>query len=164
MPDTPRPRQKSIVLVGLMGAGKSTVGRQLAERLGLLFHDSDAEIEASEGLSVAGIFERHGEAHFRTAERRIVAELVAGPAGVIAAGGGAFIDPETRALLLSRCFVIWLDGDLETLAERAARGGGRPLLDSFASLAEARRPIYAEAHLRVESDDSALAAIVEALP
>ena len=130
MPDTPGRHEKPIVLVGLMGAGKSTVGRRLAKRLGLPFVDADAEIEAAAGLSVAGIFERHGEAHFRDLERRVIDRLVEGGPRVIATGGGAFMNPETRALILSRCTAIWLDGDIDTLAARAARRGRRPLLAS----------------------------------
>jgi shikimate kinase len=153
-----RPPEKSIVLVGLMGAGKSTIGRQLAKRLGLPFADADAEIEAAAALSIAEIFERFGEAHFRDGERRVIARLVEGRPQVIAAGGGAFVDAGTRALILSRCTAIWLDGDVEILAERAARRGRRPLLAGkdpaavLRGLAAARAPVYAEAHLRVRSD------------
>ena len=169
MPHAPRPPQKSIVLVGLMGAGKSTIGRQLAARLGLPFADADTEIEAAAGLTVAEIFERFGEAGFRDRERAAMARLVAGPVKVIAAGGGAFIDPETRALVLASCTAIWLDGEVATMAERAARRGGRPLLagkDPVAvleGLAAIRNPVYALAHLRVDGDEAAVERIVEAL-
>jgi shikimate kinase len=150
--------KKSIVLVGLMGAGKTTVGRRLAKRLRLPFADTDVEIEAAAGLSVPEIFERFGEAHFRDGERRVIARLIEGPARVIATGGGAFMNPETRALILERCTAVWLDGEVALLAERAARSGQRPLLDkadpvaSLQALAEIRNPVYAEAHLRVVSD------------
>ena len=166
MPDATKPPEKSIALVGLMGAGKTTLGRRLAERLGLPFADSDAEIESSAGLGVAEIFERHGEAHFRIRERRAIAGLVEGPPRVIATGGGAFIDPATRALLLQRCTVVWLDGEPAVLAARAA---GRPLLAgddpeaALARLAAARNPIYAEAHIRIAGDESAVERVVEAL-
>jgi len=169
MPDAHQPYEKSIALVGLMGAGKSTIGRRLARRLGLPFYDADAEIEAAAGLSVAEIFERHGEAHFREGERRVIARLIDGPPRVIATGGGAFVDSGTRALILSRCTAIWLDGPVATLAERAARRGGRPLLaggDPVAvieRLAETRNPVYAQAHLRIESDAHAVDRIVAAL-
>jgi len=169
MPDAPTPPEKSIALVGSMGAGKSTIGRGLATRLGLPFADSDAEIEAAAGLGIAGIFERFGEAHFRESERRAIARLVEGRPQVIATGGGAFIHAETRALLLARCTVIWLDGDSETLAERAGRRGGRPLLEGkdkvavIERLAALRNPAYAEAHLKIRSDETALEAIVTAL-
>lgn len=157
MPDAPKPPKKPIALVGLMGAGKSTVGRRLAKRLRLPFADSDREIEAAAALSVAEIFQRFGEAHFRDGERRVIARLVEGPPKVIATGGGAFMDDETRALILARCIAIWLDADVETLARRATRRGGRPLLNgdpvaSLSALAEARNPIYAEAHFAVRTD------------
>jgi len=148
-------QEKSIVLVGLMGAGKSTVGRRLAKRIGLPFADADEEIEAAAGLTVAEIFERHGEAHFRDGERRVLARLIAGPPSVIATGGGAFMDDETRALILARCTAIWLDAEVETLAGRVGRRGRRPLLEGqdplvlLQRLAEIRNPVYAEAHLTI---------------
>ncbi|HYI64265.1 MAG TPA: shikimate kinase [Allosphingosinicella sp.] len=151
-------QEKSIALIGLMGAGKSTIGRRLAKRLALPFADADADIEAAAGLSVAEIFERFGEAHFRDGERRVIARLVEGPVQVIATGGGAFMDDKTRALLLARCTVVWLDGDIATLAERAGRRGRRPLLDGedpaalLRRLAMLRNPIYAQAHLTIRSD------------
>lgn len=150
--------KKSIVLVGLMGVGKTTVGRRLAKRLRLPFVDSDDEIQTAAGLTIPEIFARHGEAEFRDGERRVIARLIQGLPRVIATGGGAFMNPETRAAILERCIAIWLDGDVELLAERAARSGNRPLLDkadpvgSLKALAEVRNPIYAEAHLRVLSD------------
>lgn len=166
-------QEKSIALVGLMGAGKSTIGRRLAKRLALPFADADAEIEAAAGLRVAEIFERFGEAHFRDGERRVIARLVEGPAQVIATGGGAFMHAETRALILSRCTTVWLDGDVATLAKRAARRGLRPLLNGgdpvarLQALAEARKPVYAEAHFRIRSDagphERTVDAIIEAL-
>jgi shikimate kinase len=158
MPNTPEAPKKSIVLVGLMGAGKSSIGQRLAKRLGLPFADADAEIEAAADLSIAEIFERYGEAHFRDGERRVIARLVAGPLCVIAAGGGAFMDADTRALILARCTAIWLDGDVDLLAQRVGRRDHRPLLKDkdpralLRDLAEARNPIYAEAHFTVRSD------------
>ena len=159
MADALNPPKKPIALVGLMGAGKSTVGRRLAKRLGLPFVDADREIEAAADLSVAEIFERFGEAHFRDGERRVIARLVEGPPRVIATGGGAFMDGETRALILERCVAIWLDADVEVLAERATRRGGRPLLNgdpvaSLRALAETRNPIYAEAHHIIRVDQA----------
>jgi shikimate kinase len=147
--------KKSIALVGLMGAGKTSVGRRLAKRLRLPFTDTDAEIEAAAGLTIAEIFERFGEPHFRDGERRVIARLVDGPPQVIATGGGAFMNGETRALILERCIAIWLDGDVALLAERASRSGQRPLLRGkdphalLSELAAIRNPVYAEAHIRI---------------
>ena len=157
MARTRQRHEKSIALIGLMGAGKSTVGRRLAKRLGLPFADADAEIEAAAGLSIAEIFERYGEAHFREGERRVLARLIAGPPKVIATGGGAFMNDSTRALILERCIAIWLDAEVETLAERVGRRHHRPLLkgkdpaELLRGLAEIRNPVYAEAHLTIRS-------------
>lgn len=169
LPRTDRP----IVLVGLMGAGKTTVGRRLAKRLSLPFVDADQEIETAAQRSIAEIFERFGEAQFRDGERRVIARLIEGPPKVIATGGGAFVDERTRALILERCIAIWLDADLETLAERVTRRDHRPLLKDkpplpvLEQLAAARYPIYSEAHLRVRTEpmphDQAVDRIVEAL-
>src|SRR6476620_10354207 len=125
MPSAP---DRSIVLVGLMGAGKTTVGRRLAKRLGLAFADSDEEIEKAADQKIADIFERFGEPSFRDGERRVVRRLIEGPPKVIATGGGAFVDSETRALILERCIAIWLTAEPETLAERVKRRDTRPLL------------------------------------
>lgn len=172
MPDAPKPPKKPIALVGLMGAGKSTVGRRLAKRLGLPFVDTDREIEAGAGLSIAEIFERFGEAHFRDGERRVVARLIEGPPKVIATGGGAFMDGAIRALILERCIAIWLSADVDILARRASRRGGRPLLNgdpvaALRALAEVRDPVYAEAHLTVSTapagHERAVSRIVAAL-
>ena len=155
LPSPARPPTRSIVLVGLMGAGKSTVGRRLAKRLGLPFADADREIERAADRSISEIFDSYGEPAFRDGERRVIARLVQGPATVIATGGGAFMHEATRALILARCTAIWLDADVETLAARVARRDDRPLLrgrDAKAALAELaarRNPVYAEAHLRV---------------
>jgi shikimate kinase len=148
---------RPIVLVGLMGAGKSTVGRRLAKRLGLPFVDSDEAIEDAAGYSAAEMFERFGEADFRDGERRLVARLIDGAKGVIATGGGAFVDPRTRDLLNSRAITVWLDAPVDVLAERTARRDTRPLLrggnprETLARLIEQRRPSYAEAHIRIVS-------------
>lgn len=149
--------EKPIALIGMMGAGKSTVGRRLAKRINLPFVDADEEIEAAAGLSVAEIFERYGEDYFRDGERRVLARLIEGPPRVIATGGGAFMDPGTRALMLSRCVAIWLDVDVEVLAERVGRRDHRPLLKGqdplirLREIAALRNPIYAEAHIAVRS-------------
>ena len=154
---TPPWSGQPIVLVGLMGAGKSTVGRRLALRLGLPFVDADSEIEIAAGMAVADIFERFGEAHFRDGERRVIARLMDGEKRVIATGGGAFVDPGTRAAILASGFAIWLDAKPSVLVERVSRRDTRPLLrgkDPLAvleELARSRNPLYATAHLRVSS-------------
>lgn len=151
---------RSIVLVGLMGAGKTTVGRRLAKRLGLPFVDSDEEIEKAADQTVSEIFERFGEASFRDGERRVVRRLIEGPPKVIATGGGAFVDAETRALILEHCIAIWLKAEAETLAERVKRRDTRPLLkdrdplDVLRGLGEARNEFYAQAHLHICSHAS----------
>ena len=147
-----------IVLVGLMGSGKSTVGRRLARRLGLPFVDSDEEIERAATHSIPEIFDRFGEASFRDGERRVLRRLIESGPQVVATGGGAFMDPETRALILRTCLAVWLDADIDTLVARVARRGHRPLLAGkepralLLELAAVRNPVYAEAHLRVPSD------------
>jgi shikimate kinase len=157
MDDPPNRPDKSIILVGLMGVGKSTVGRRLAKKLKMKFVDADEEIERAAGMKIAEIFDRHGEAHFRDGERRVIARLVAGPPRVIATGGGAFINEQTRQLILERCISVWLDAEIEILAARVSRGRDRPLLRGqdplavLARLADQRNPIYAEAHLIVRS-------------
>jgi shikimate kinase len=165
---SPLPRiDRPIVLVGLMGAGKSTVGRRLARRIGLAFVDADEEIERAADRSIPEIFDRYGEAVFRDGERRVIARLLAGPAKVIATGGGAFMDEKTRALILARCTAIWLDADTETLAERVGRRNHRPLLRGgdpkavIEALAERRNPLYAEAHLRVPTGPVPHEAVVD---
>jgi len=151
--------RRSIVLVGLMGAGKSSVGRRVASRLGLPFFDADAEIEAAAGCSISDLFARYGEPAFRTGERRVMCRLLDGPRAVIATGGGAFIDPETRALIAERGTSIWLRADLEVLYKRVIGRDHRPLLKAgdpraiLTDLMEKRHPIYAEADLVVESLD-----------
>lgn len=149
---------RSIVLVGLMGAGKSTVGRRLAKRLGMDFADSDDEIERAADHKISEIFDRFGEPSFRDGERRVIARLIEGPPKVIATGGGAFMIEATRRLILERCIAVWLDVDPEVLAERVARRDHRPLLKDREALpllremATVRNPIYAEAHLHIRGD------------
>jgi shikimate kinase len=164
---------RSIVLVGLMGAGKTTIGRRLAKRLGLPFVDSDEEIEKAADRRISEIFERFGEAGFRDGERRVMRRLIEGPPKVIATGGGAFVDAETRALILAHGVAIWLQAEAETLAERVGRRPGRPLLKDrdaltvLRDLGEARSPYYAEAHLHICSravpHEKTVQRIVEAL-
>jgi len=160
---------RPIVLVGLMGAGKSTVGRRLARRLGLPFIDSDSEIEEAAGTTAADLFERYGENDFRDGERRLVARLIDGTVRVIATGGGAFVDPGTRQLLNERAITVWLDAPVEVLAERTGRRNTRPLLRSgnrsatLERLSEQRQPMYSEAHIRILSGDGAHRDVVEAI-
>lgn len=168
----PRP-DRSIVLVGLMGAGKSTVGRRLAKRLGIAFVDSDDEIERAADHKISEIFDRFGEASFRDGERRVIARLIDGEPRVIATGGGAFVNPETRKLILERCLSIWLDAEIPTLAERVSRRNHRPLLRDkdplplLEDLASRRNPIYAEAHIHIRSEpkphDRAVDQIIKAI-
>jgi shikimate kinase len=147
---------RPIALVGLMGVGKTTVGRRLAKRLGRGFDDSDDAIEQASGRTVAGYFRDHGEADFREGELRVIRRLLeTTPPLIIATGGGAFIHPPTREILLEKATVVWLKGDLATLVERVSRNDKRPLLrgtDKHAKmreLMEARHPIYAKAHIQV---------------
>lgn len=161
---------RPVVLVGLMGAGKSTVGRRLAKRLGLEFVDSDVAIEEASGATTADLFEKFGEHDFRDGERRLVARLVQGDVRVIATGGGAFVDPRTRTLLNERAITIWLDAPIDVLAERTARRDNRPLLKTgnraatLARLDRERRNFYAEAHIHIRSNgDGAHGDVVEAI-
>lgn len=149
---------RRIVLVGLMGAGKTSVGRRLAKALGAPFVDADEEIVAAAGMSIADIFETYGEPVFRDLERRVVARLLDGPPGVLALGGGAFVDPTTRARVKEKAISIWLDADVDTLVERTSRKrASRPLLKDgdlrakLEKLLEERRSCYAQADHRVES-------------
>jgi shikimate kinase len=154
-------RHRTIALVGLMGVGKSSVGRRLANALELPFRDADTEIEAAAGRSIPDIFADLGEPAFREGERRVIARLLDQPAHVLATGGGAFMNPETRALIKARAVSVWLKADLEVLARRVGRKDSRPLLkgrDPLAVLrdqAELRYPAYAEADVTVETGDAA---------
>jgi len=149
---------RPLVLVGMMGAGKSTIGRKLAAMLELPFADADDEIVTAARMSIPDIFEAFGETHFRDGERRVIARMLDGEARVIATGGGAFAQAETRALILDRGIAIWLDSELETLLERVMRKDTRPLLRSgdprevLKRLLAERRPAYAQAPIRVVSD------------
>ncbi|MEZ0496982.1 shikimate kinase [Sphingomonas sp. IW22] len=152
--------RRPIVLVGLMGVGKSTVGRRLAARLALPFVDADHEIESAAGMTVADIFERFGESYFRDGERRVIARLIDGRPKVIATGGGAFINDETRALILEQAMAVWLDAEPRVLAERVRRRDTRPLLRGrdplqvLTELAAVRNPYYALAPVHVTSYDA----------
>jgi len=164
---------KPIVLVGLMGAGKTTIGRRLAQRLGLPFVDADHEIEAAAGMTITDIFDRFGEPYFRDGERRVIARLLDDTPRVIATGGGAFVQDQTRALILDSALAIWLDAAPSVLADRVARRDTRPLLRGrdpetvLTELAALRNPFYAMAPIHVESvaapHDATVNAIVKAL-
>ncbi|GAK34656.1 shikimate kinase [Iodidimonas nitroreducens] len=148
-----------IVLVGLMGAGKSTIGRRLAARLGLGFVDADDAIAEAAGRSISEIFEAFGEAAFREGERRVIARLIDDKPQVIATGGGAFADPQTRDLVLSRSFSVWLDADIDILVERTAKRDTRPLLRQgdprtiLEGLWKTRAGDYAQANIHIKSSD-----------
>ncbi len=148
---------RTLVLIGLMGAGKTTVGRRLAKALGLDFMDSDHEIEVAADMSVSEIFESFGEEEFRAVERRVIARLLDGSPKVIATGGGAFINRKTRDLIHEKGLSIWLDADLDVLVERTARRETRPLLlqgdphEILGHLLRERSPYYSEAKLRIKS-------------
>jgi shikimate kinase len=150
---------RAIVLVGLMGAGKTKIGRRLATRLGLSFFDSDIEIETAAGETIEEIFANRGERVFREGERRVIARLLSQPVHVLATGGGAFMDPMTRALIARRGVSLWLRADLEVLVSRVSRRSNRPLLKEgdprtiLAGLIERRHPVYAEADVVVDSGD-----------
>jgi shikimate kinase len=148
---------RSVILVGLMGAGKTRVGRRLAERLDIPFLDTDVEIERETGKTIAELFTQIGEPAFRDGERLMIARLVQGPVQIIATGGGAFMDARTRATIREHGLAVWLRADLDTLIARTAKSHKRPLLegvDRAAKLAELmalRYPVYAEAELTVDS-------------
>jgi shikimate kinase len=156
---TPR---RTIVLVGLMGAGKTKIGRRLAARLNLPFFDSDIEIETAAGETIEEIFRNRGEAQFRDGERRVIARLLAQPVHVLATGGGAFMDPATRALIVCRGVSVWLRADLDVLVARVARRANRPLLQErdpravLAELIERRHPVYGEADVVIDSGEGPL--------
>lgn len=153
-------RRRTIALVGLMGVGKSSVGRRLANALGLPFRDADSEVEAAAGRSISDIFAELGEPAFREGERRVIARLLDMPPHVLATGGGAFMNPDTRALIKDKALSVWLKTDLDVLARRIGRKNTRPLiagkdpLDVLKAQAEVRYPVYAEADVVVETGDT----------
>lgn len=171
--DSALPVPRTIALVGLMGAGKSCIGRLLAGALGLPFVDADKEIEAAAGCSVEDIFTAHGEAAFREGERRVIARLLTQPKIVLATGGGAFMDPATRKLIRKHTTSVWLRADVDLLLRRTARRDNRPLLkrgdprEILGRLISERHPVYAEADVTVDSVDgppeATLARVVEGL-
>ena len=152
--------QQSLVLIGPMGVGKTTIGRRLATALRCVFRDSDEAIETAAGRSVSDIFNDFGEAAFRDGERKIIARLLSEPPMVLALGGGAFMSAETRALIRQHATSIWLDADLDTLMKRVGRRDTRPLLQTddpravMASLLAKRNPVYAEADIHIDAAGS----------
>jgi shikimate kinase len=155
----PALRSRTVVLVGMMGVGKSSVGKRLAQTLGLPFRDADEEIERAAGQTINEIFASRGEAEFREGERRVIARLLDEPPHVLATGGGAFMHPETRALVKKKAVSVWLRADPEILARRVGRKDNRPLLRGkdprtvLAELLAARAPSYGQADLVIESTD-----------
>ncbi len=148
---------RPVALIGLMGAGKSSVGTRLAEILGVRFQDSDVEIEKAANLTVPEIFERYGEAHFRDGERRVIARLLGDRPLILATGGGAFLDAATREIIAGRAVSVWIDAKLELLVQRTAGRTHRPLLNKgspreiLAALIETRYPVYAQSDVHLKS-------------
>ena len=161
------PIDRTIVLIGMMGAGKTAVGRRLAKILQWPFQDADAAIEAAAGTTIRNIFAEIGEASFRAKERQVIARLLSQERQVLALGGGAFVDPDTRALVRERALSIWLRADLDTLVRRTGRPNKRPLLAGddprrkLAELLQERTPVYAEADLVVDSSDVPVKTVVD---
>lgn len=151
--------KRSLVLVGLMGCGKSSVGRRLAHRLGVPFADADDEIELAHRKTIKEIFADHGEAYFRQGEKRVIARMLRNGPQVLATGGGAYMDPDTRAAIRANGIAIWLKADLPLLMRRVLRRSNRPLLQAedpqavMQGLMDKRYPVYAEADLTIESRD-----------
>ena len=153
--------RRSVVLVGMMGAGKSSIGRRLAQRLGVPFVDADAEIEAAAGMTIAEIFAKHGEPYFRAGETRVIARLLESGPQVLATGGGAVIDQRTRDLIHIKGISVWLKADLEVLMKRTKRRGDRPLADKMKELLPQREPLYALSDIVVQSRDEPHDTVVE---
>ncbi len=157
---------RTIVLIGMMGAGKSSIARRLASELNLPFVDADTEIETAAGMTIPEIFEIHGEPYFRSGEARVIARLLESGPQVMASGGGAFMNPQTRALIRERGISIWLKADLDVLLRRIKRRTDRPLLKTddpertLQRLMDERYPVYAEADVTIHSRDVSHEAIV----
>lgn len=144
---------RSVVLVGMMGAGKSSIGRRLASRLGVSFVDADSEIENAAGMTIPEIFEQHGEQYFRDGEARVIARLMESGPQVLATGGGAVMTQRTRDLIRNKGVSVWLKADVEVLAKRTKRRNDRPLADRLKELLPQREPIYAQSDIAVQSRD-----------
>jgi shikimate kinase len=168
-PDAQKRHDRTIALVGLMGVGKSTVGRRLGQRLGLPFADGDDEIEQAAGMTVSDIFARLGEAEFRDGEARVMRRLLEGPPMVLATGGGAILNAETRGLLKQHAITVWLRADIKIIASRVQRRDTRPLLrgkdptEALTAMAEVRYPVYGQADVTVDVGAGAHAEAVEAI-
>jgi shikimate kinase len=144
---------RSIVLIGMMGAGKSSIGRRLATRLGIPFVDADTEIESAAGMTIPEIFDRHGEPYFRAGEARVIARLLDNGPQVLATGGGSVMDPQTRALIGEKGISIWLRADIDVLLKRTKRRNDRPLAERIKDLLPQREPVYAQSDIVVQSRD-----------
>ncbi len=152
---------RSIVLVGMMGAGKSSIGRRLAARLGIPFVDADTEIESAAGMTISEIFQKHGEPYFRAGEARVIARLLDGVPSVLATGGGAVMDANTRDLIASKGISVWLNADVDVLVKRTKRRTDRPLVDKIKDLLPLREPFYAQSRIVVHSRDEPHDTIVD---
>lgn len=158
---------RTIALVGMMGAGKSSIGRRIAARMGVAFHDADNEIEAAAGRPVPEIFQRYGEAAFRDCERKVISRLLEDPPHVLATGGGAFMCPETRAKIKEKGVSVWMRAPVDVLFDRVKRKGNRPLLKTpdplgtLERLLKEREPTYSEADIIFESVDGPHGAAVD---
>ncbi len=153
--------RRSVVLVGMMGAGKSSIGRRLAARLGIPFVDADTEIESAAGMTIPEIFQKHGEPYFRAGEARVIARLLDGTVKVLATGGGAVMDPHTRELIGEKGVSVWLNADIDVLVKRTKRRTDRPLVEKIKELMPLREPFYAESPIVVRSRDEPHDTIVD---
>jgi len=144
---------RSIVLIGMMGAGKSSIGRRLAARLGIPFVDADTEIESAAGMTIPEIFDKHGEPYFRAGEARVIARLLDNGPQVLATGGGSVMDPQTRALIGEKGISVWLRAEIDVLLKRTKRRNDRPLAERIKDLLPEREPVYAQADIVVQSRD-----------
>jgi shikimate kinase len=153
--------KRSVVLVGMMGAGKSSIGRRLAARLGIPFVDADTEIESAAGMSIPEIFEKHGEPYFRGGEARVIARLLDSGPSVLATGGGAIMDANTRELIGVKGISVWLNADLDVLVRRTKRRNDRPLAEKIKELMPQREPFYAQSDVVVRSRDEPHDTIVD---
>jgi shikimate kinase len=152
---------RSVVLVGMMGAGKSSIGRRLSARLGIPFVDADTEIESAAGMTIPEIFAKHGEPYFRAGEARVIARLLDGEPKVLATGGGAVMDAHTRELIAEKGVSIWLNADIDVLIKRTKRRSDRPLVDKIKELLPVREPFYAESDITIHSRDEPHETIVD---